>query len=71
VDLVLERRSGEIVGVEVKAASNVSAADFKGLKALNEAAGVRFLRGIVLYNGDAVATFGPNLVAVPLSFLWQ
>ena len=72
VDIVLERRGGEIVGIEVKAAATVSAADFKGLNALREATvGARFLRGIVFYTGDVAVAFGPDLYAVPLSFLWQ
>lgn len=37
VDLLLERRSGEVVGIEVKSAATVSPADFKGLRALAEA----------------------------------
>ena len=71
VDVVLEKRNGAIVGVEVKAAATVNAADFKGLKTLREAAGERFQRGIVFYSGDVTVAFGEQLFAVPLSFLWQ
>ena len=45
VDLLLEDASGRLVGIEVKAAGTASASDFKGLKALAEATGGRFLRG--------------------------
>ncbi|MCW1967216.1 MAG: ATP-binding protein [Anaerolineae bacterium] len=70
VDVVLERADGKIVGIEVKAAASASAADFKGLHALAEAAGDRFIRGLVLYLGPTQAQFAPNLWAVPLSRLW-
>ena len=71
VDLVMEKRSGALVGIEVKASATVNLADFKGLRAMHEAVGERFLRGIVFYSGDTPVSFGANLHAVPLSFLWQ
>ena len=71
VDVVLEDRSGKIVGVEVKAAASVGGSDFNGLRALAEDAGARFHRGIVLYTGDEIIPFGANLNAVPLSALWR
>lgn len=71
VDFVLERRSGEVVGIEVKSAATVHAADFKGTRALAEAAGPRFHRGIVLYTGNDVVRFGPQLFAVPIEALWR
>lgn len=71
VDLVLERRSGEVVGVEVKSSATVSASDFKGLKALAEAAGARFRRGFVLYTGREWVPFGPKLHALPIQALWS
>jgi hypothetical protein len=71
VDLVLERRSGALVGIEVKSAATVTGADFKGLRALAEAAGRRFHRGIVLYTGPDVVPFGPRLHALPIEALWR
>lgn len=70
VDLVLERRGGALVGIEVKSASTVSAADFKGLRALAEIAGQRFQRGIVLYSGSEIVPFGAGLFALPVEALW-
>lgn len=70
VDLVLEGHDGRVSGIEVKASATVSAADFRGLKALEATAGKRFVRGVVLYTGSAVVPFGPRLHAVPLSALW-
>ncbi len=70
VDIVLE--SGTLVaGVEVKAASTVTAADFKGLRKLQGATSRAFAAGVVLYDGDAVAGFGDRFYAVPISYLWE
>lgn len=69
VDIVLES-GGKLAGVEVKAAATVTAADFKGLQKLESATGTSFVGGVVLYDGDAVASFGRGLHAVPLSCLW-
>jgi predicted AAA+ superfamily ATPase len=70
VDLVLEDPAGRIVGVEVKASSAVTGHDFKGLRELQAAAGVRFQRGVVLYVGSEALSFGPRLHALPLASLW-
>ena len=71
VDLVLEDAQGRCVGVEVKARSAAGAGDFKGLKALEEELGKRFLRGVVLYTGRETVPFARNLHALPLNALWQ
>ena len=71
VDIILENAAGEIVGIEVKATSSVGGSDFKGLRALAEAAGTRFRRGIVLYTGAETVPFGKNLHAVPIPSLWH
>lgn len=70
VDLVLENRRGEVVGIEVKSSATVSAADFSGMRKLAEACGGKFLQGLVLYDHDQVVPFGKNLFAAPLSCLW-
>ena len=44
VDVVLECGPGRVAGVEVKAAATVTAADFRGLRKLREAAGERVSR---------------------------
>lgn len=71
VDLVLEDRSGGIVGIEIKGAATVGARDFKGLRVLAEAAGNRFRRGILLYTGGQRVPFGVSLHAVPVSAVWS
>jgi predicted AAA+ superfamily ATPase len=71
VDLVLETRAGDIVGIEVKSATTVASSDFKGLRALSDATGQRFHRGMVLYDGNEVIPYGKRLHAVPISALWH
>lgn len=71
VDIVLEDAAGYVVGIEVKAAATVGARDFKGLRALAEATGGRFRRGIVLYTGRSSIPFGNDLYALPVSSLWE
>lgn len=71
VDIVLERGAGDIVGIEVKAGATVTAADFRGLRKLQDAAGDRFMAGVVMYDGETSARFGDGLFALPISALWE
>lgn len=70
VDLVLEADDGRVVGIEVKAAGSAGTGDFRGLQALREAAGRRFHRGIVLYQGRETVPFGKDQWAMPIDALW-
>lgn len=70
VDIVLENRRGEVVGIEVKSSATVSANDFSGMRKLAEACGKKFVQGMVLYDHDQVVPFGDNMFATPLSALW-
>jgi predicted AAA+ superfamily ATPase len=70
VDLVLENRSGQIVGIEVKASETISSEDWKGLNILQEEMGEKMIRGIILYSGHEVVALKSNLLAIPLSTLW-
>ena len=70
-DIVMEQASGAVAGVEIKAAASVSSRDFLGLRKLQRAAGNRFVRGIVLYDGEASIPFGDRFHAVPISRLWR
>jgi predicted AAA+ superfamily ATPase len=71
VDLLLEDPRGRLVGIEVRASGTLHSSDFKGLRALRELAGDRFLRGVILYFGTQVVPFGNNLHALPLAALWR
>ncbi len=70
VDVVLELGSGEVTGVEVKAAASVHPRDFAGLRHLRDKLGTRFKAGVVLYTGKQTLSFGERLHAVPLCGLW-
>lgn len=71
VDLVLDRGARDLVGVEVKASSTVTAADFAGLRKLRSASEAKFAAGVVLYDGEACVRFDDKLFAVPLRMLWE
>lgn len=70
VDVVLESRRRDLVGIEVKASATVQAGDFKGLKELQGLVGGRLKAGVVLYTGRETVPFGPGLWAVPIPALW-
>lgn len=71
VDIVLEEGAGRVAGVEVKAAATVTAADFRGLRKLREAALKQWAAGVVLYDGETSASFGDGLFAIPVRALWE
>jgi predicted AAA+ superfamily ATPase len=71
VDIVLENRRGEVVGIEVKSSATVSGGDFSGMQKLAEACGDKFIQGLVLYDHDQIVPFAKNMFAAPLSSLWS
>lgn len=71
VDAILETRQGQVVGIEVKAASTVRPEDFKGLRHLAERVGPGFVAGLVLHTGTDTFSSGDRMLAVPVSALWQ
>lgn len=71
VDIVLEQGHSAVAGVEVKAAATVTETDLRGLRKLRDAAGKRFVAGVVLYDGSASIRFGDGLFAVPVRKLWE
>ena len=70
VDVIVERPSGEIVGVEVKASATVRPSDFAGLRHLREKVGKRMKGGAILYAGAQTLSFGEHTWAIPLQALW-
>ncbi len=71
VDIVLEDRRGRVVAIEVKAASTVGRDDFRGLRHLGDRLGDDLVAGFVLYLGEQTLPFGPRLLAMPVSALWE
>ncbi len=70
VDVVVENDQGRLIGIEVKAAATVVAADFKGLRKLAVASRDGFKLGVVLYDGERIVPFGERLFAAPISCVW-
>jgi len=72
VDLVLENRDGNIVGVEVKAKALIKKTDLQGMLELARESKNRFLRGVVFYGGDEicpVSVDGHVFYCIPLGTL--
>jgi hypothetical protein len=70
VDLVVEDRSGALVGIEVKASATVRSSDLRGMRKLKKACGDTMKLGVVLYDGEATVPFGDGLFAAPVATLW-
>lgn len=71
IDFIVVRADGTMLGIEVKAGSSVSRADFRHLTWFQKRlTGNRDFTGILLYAGGRVVSFGQGLWAVPFSYLW-
>jgi uncharacterized protein len=71
VDFVIEKPSGELIGIEVKNSETISEKDLSGLKELKAVVGKDFVCGIVLCNTKRVLPYGDGIWLVPLSHLWN
>jgi len=71
VDILLENRQGQVVAIDVKAASTVRADDFRHINHLADQIGSDFLAGFVLYTGPDTIPFGPRNRAIPIAALWE
>lgn len=71
IDFLLERRNGQVVGIEVKAASTVAPDDFRHLRWLADRLGDRFAGGYVLHLGTQTHPFGDRMMTLPLSAMWH
>lgn len=71
VDVVIESVTGDVAGVEVKAAASVGRSDSLGLRFLRDKLGGRFRAGVVLYAGSNTLELDDRIWAVPLAGLWN
>ncbi|WBL37252.1 ATP-binding protein [Tepidiforma flava] len=71
VDLVLEAPDGRVAALEVKAAARPERRDFRGLAALRDELGSRFIAGAVLSPHPEPLPAGDRLWALPLDALWR
>jgi uncharacterized protein len=70
VDLVIERRDGSLVGIEIKAARSATQGHTTGLRRFRDRYGSRFVRGYVLHSADNTTRFDDDIWALPFSALW-
>lgn len=71
VDIVIENGRGQIVAIEVKASSTIRPKDSSGLQKRQQAAGDKFLRGLILQDHDRVTPISEKIQGGPVSLLWQ
>ncbi|CAM3711996.1 ATP-binding protein [Isoptericola cucumis] len=71
VDLLLESRRGDVVGIEIKAGGGPSARDARHLAWLRDELGDAFRRGIVFHTGRLVYPLGDRIWAMPIASIWR
>jgi predicted AAA+ superfamily ATPase len=71
IDFVIERMDGSLAAIEVNASSVINPGDFKHIRFLKENMPNKFLKGIVLYQGDKVIQVDKNMYAMPISSLLE
>lgn len=71
IDIIIEGPRKEIVAIEIKTNKTIKSDSFKVIKSFAKDHSKEFKRGIVLYRGESVLSFGPNLHALPIQSLWH
>lgn len=71
VDLVVEKRNGAVMGIEVKLASNPGDRDLSGLRHLRRSAGARWAGGLMLCRVPAGRITDDGLGIAPLEAAWS
>jgi len=69
VHQVIERENGGILGFEIKKGGRVPGENLRGLQALRDAVGDRFIGGFALYLGERSYTYEDRIHVVPLDRL--
>lgn len=72
IDFLIQNEDGDILGIEVKSGSAIKKSMFKHLDWFkrNIAKNNKF-KGIVLYSGEHIVSFGEDMWAIPISILWS
>jgi hypothetical protein len=70
VDIVLENRAGDVIGVEIKSGATVRRSDLRGLAKFRELAGDHFVAGLVLCTARQTVPLGNRFWATPIEALW-
>lgn len=72
IDFIIERKDGSLLCLEVKAGVTVGSSDFKHITWFKEnIAKKRPCHSIILYAGERLIAFGPDLLAIPIPALWS
>lgn len=72
IDFIIEREDGALLGIEVKSGSAIDNKSLKHLKWFkNNLCKNKEFKGIILYAGEHVISFGDNIWGLPISFLWN
>ncbi len=70
VDILVESRRGDVVGIEVKAAGRVDQRDARHLVWLRDHLGGQFRFGVVFHTGPLAFPLGERIVALPIAAIW-
>lgn len=70
VDIVLENRTGGVIGVEIKSGATVRRSDLRGLAKFRELAGDHFIAGLVLCTTRQTVPLANRIWATPIEALW-
>ena len=70
VDIVLENRTGGVIGVEIKSGATVRRSDLRGLTKFRELAGDHFIAGLVLCTTRQTVPLASRIWATPIEALW-
>jgi predicted AAA+ superfamily ATPase len=70
VDYVIEFDDGQVLAFEVKANERVTGTDLKGLRALRDVLGDRFIAGVALSTGLRSFTYEDRIHIMPVDRLW-
>lgn len=71
IDIIIEGPKKELVAIEIKTNESIKQDSFKVIKQFAKDHATRFKRGVVLYRGNTIHPFGPNLYALPIQSLWE
>lgn len=70
VDIVLENRTGEVIGVEIKSGATVRRSDLRGLAKFRQLAGDHFIAGLILCTTRQTIPLASRVWATPIEALW-
>ena len=71
IDVVIEYDAFRVAAIEIKASATPTVRDARHLIWLREQLGDRFVGGVVLHTGPQTINLAENIVAAPISTLWQ